>query len=206
MNFLKITLATVIFIMSFTIQSNVAKAQSCPSGFSYYEVPMLINGCNYIVQYCVKCANGPYPAELEIKGFILTQGNQQWTFQQVTNYIYNTSSNYQFIVDMFCTNDDVPPCEFSSGTFIVKEWMCWNVVKFNYFGDIVYKYKPCDNNSYCEKEITQCWDEDDNVMRIYVINTTIVGEYNCTLGAEEVPLPTELDKPSECFIYATDCM
>ncbi len=58
MNLIKLTLATLIFVMSFAMQSNEVKAQTidCPTGWQYHEFTATdANGCTYTLKFCYQC-------------------------------------------------------------------------------------------------------------------------------------------------------
>jgi hypothetical protein len=172
---------------------------------------MIINGCVYEVDICVKCALGPEPPEIYIRGFsniILSPPcTQTWSIQEVLNYITNQISTFTFIYTELCSPlYPIPPCPTLSVTHTYRHWVCWKKELIQVFGITKMYYSPCDYDSWCEEEIQYCYDPIANVYQRHRTNgPTLIGSISCTLEGSQVPDPEEIEEESECWIYHTPC-
>jgi len=208
MTVIKYILIIVSIMMLFALTSNEAKAQ-CPSGYTYYELPMNINGCDYIIQVCVQCGTGPVPAKISLIGIIFKLEPacvQQWSFDQVTAFVRNTINAPHFVYNTFCQQYwQIPNCiTLPPKEVHYTEPICWNITKVSYFGQDALSYSPCDD-SYCKSVYEICFNPITQQYEQTFISLEIMGDVTCTLGIEEIDIPIEYNEPTECFVYPTLC-
>jgi len=208
MSIIKHLLIIMSITMLFALTSNETKAQ-CPSGYTYNEITMNVNGCDYIVQVCVLCGSGPTPTLLRLVGIMQITDppcTQQWSFQMVANDIRNRISVPNFIQNNFCTQGwSVQPCSLGTKRIQYIEPICWNITKINHFGEDVLAYWPCDHNTYCLQDYDICFNELTQIYDITIHFWGIIGEVDCILDHTQVNEPTKYNEPTECFIYPTPC-
>jgi len=188
-----------------------AKAQ-CQTGYTPRTLNIEVNGCTYQVNVCVKCVTGPTPGEIKIRDItqIVTEPacEQEWSFQEVLNYINNHISTFDFMNTYLCLSITAPPCPGQSNVYTFYHWVCYNIELISYFGEDHIVYRPCDYDNYCVESFTYCFQSippPGYFSKTRVSGPTMVGSVNCTLEAWEVDIPDEYNTTTECYIYHTLC-
>jgi len=197
--------AVIIF---FSYQSE-SKAQ-CPTGWTNVKVPLTINGCQYELDLCVYCSPLGNINQTQILSITklpsIHNCIQTWTFQQVVNYVNSQIGTSSFYNSYLCPNMTIPPCNDPNRiTRKYYDWTCWRVKKIMYFGQEHIVYAPCENSAYCYKEVDICIF--NGIVRETVVSgpTLMNGPINCTLEGSDIPVPSNYDEWSDCYIYHTDC-
>ncbi len=212
MKYLKITIATLIFLMSFAMHSNEAEAQ-CPTGFYNTTVNMVAGDCTYEVELCVYCGD-PTPSghqygEAHILGITripTTPECNPLTFQQVLDQIYSQISTYNFIDLYLCPDFGTPElCPNDDNEFTVYEYPCWKKGKYLFNGVETIGYTPCSWDEFCIITYAYCLDPQTGTIKRIEKSTTPPTSISCTLEGYEVPDPENLYEESDCFIYHTSC-
>jgi hypothetical protein len=197
----------ILFLLIFSL-SFEANAQ-CQTGFTPRTVNMNVNGCMYQVDICVKCPFTSGPTEVYIRSITQIPQHppctQSWTFQQVHDYINSQLQTSSFLDLYMCqTPYNPPPCPDQSDPIIFRHWVCWNIELISYFGEDHIVYRPCDYDNWCEEIFTVC-KSGNNYQWTRISGPTLIGTVSCTLEGSSVPIPTQYNTPTSCYIYHTPC-
>jgi hypothetical protein len=206
--------STLIFLTG--LLSNIPMRAQCPDGYQQRTITMTVNGCVYEADLCVYCTIGPRPSSAMISAIRKLDINceQSLTFSQVVQQIESQVFTYDYLY-MLCGPHIADPCPNHEPPYdpneiwTINHWVCWNMERISYNGDLAILYRPCDYDNYCIE--TGVWCLDYSTTPPTPVWTRIepvpymVGTVTCTLEGWEVLVPDELDQPSACFIYHTPC-
>ncbi len=203
MNLIKLTLASIIFVMSFTMQSNIAEAD-CPTGFNMTTKTITIGNCDYEVEICYSCGF-THPGDVLIGAFWQVNPNctNSLTISQILDALYAHIYNYSFILSELCPYGI--PCEEGWSEHEIHHWLCWKIQKINHLGEEILKYSPCDYDNACIEYTKMCYDWGTQTGHKETIGYSMQGSLNCTLEAWEITIPQQVGEVSECFINHTEC-
>ncbi len=197
-----------IVIMLFAYFSNTEAIAQCQPGYTLRTDTISVNGCNYAINMCVKCAVGPAPGDVILMEFIKLGAGclQTWNAQQVLTYINNHIKTSNYLLMHLCLAPIPYPCPAQGPEYTFRYWLCFNIEKISYFGEDHIVYRPCDYDNWCEEKYTYCYNpQTQKIEGTRTSGPTMVGSINCGLEAHMVPEPTEYDEPTECFIYHSPC-
>lgn len=171
------------------ISLNEAKAQ-CDAGFTPTTYQVTIGSCLYNVTICLQC-NVAYPSRI---GTYIYYSKVNSNCVQLLNDWEVNSKIYNDLYSAIRLNSlcGLPgPCGVSPRTWRVQEPRC-------FYKDIDGGVQNCDVETYCEYEISICWDPIKNV---FVRTKTLIASfgYMCTISWETNP------PIGECFYYNENC-
>lgn len=191
-------------------QEETAKAQ-CPAGFSKITRVIMVNGCPYEAEICIKCATGPAPGLAEVIGVTklpttppCTTGLNQ---SEVTSFIMGMVGTYSFLQSI-CTSlpSNPPPCPDNSTRFTIKFPLCWSIEKIEYFEEDYLIYSDCTPGTYCEVTYSYCYDPvAGEIVKNIFSQTLFGGPVSCTKEGWEIQIPIDYDDPTDCYIYRSEC-
>ena len=189
------------------IITNINVEASCPPGFTQTTVRLTIAGCDYDVEVCYKCGV-TYPGEIIINWVTEVDHscNNFLSIEQIIQQAKVEISSAQFIYSNLCVGGGYmnPPCNelgTSYAVFTIPHKYCWSVQWIYYFGEMVLRYTPCDENAECNETIGYCW----NGTGYDKVYSHFTGPQSppCELEAHEITIPPYPYGPSECFILLT---
>ncbi len=141
------------FLLGITVNS-----KACEPGYTPYSMPIIYNGCNYIVDFCYKCSpTGADPNNVIVNG---------WTNMSGSNCPDNGIKGYidQQIKDLYFTLCDIPPCsgpndytEFTIGWPMCAKWVNTVWVNGNGVTQNWFHYEFCEGG-ICYGTVCLCWD------------------------------------------------
>ena len=201
-----------MIVIALSFIATIAYSQ-CPPDYTPRKVEILINGCPYDVELCVKCSVlGYLPDCVAVSGFIKKPTSPVCTTdvglsaQQKLAYIESQVENPDFWNTWLCSPVvPPPPCPSQSDPITILHFYCWKMVGVIYFGEFGIHYQVCNTDAWCEETITWCYDPIANEYQRTTSGPTNVGTKSCSLEGWQVTVPTEEDEESECYIYHTPC-
>jgi hypothetical protein len=172
----------------------------CPDGYTQWNGPMTVGGCQYNVKVCYKCEVSGNASAVQIFSFSKENPNcdpgmdANEIYQALVDQIYTSG----FITTYLCQS--VPPCDVPpyGFEFILAYDVCWQ--KKNEGGIMV--YHPCwDGQVICYMLYRICWDNGVPVP-VLLDGPDITGESYCS-GTE--PANPPVGQESTCFSFNTPC-
>lgn len=213
----RLTLLAVSLLIGFSANNSELKAQ-CPPGYTFSEIAMTLDKCDYVVQVCTQCL--PTGA-----GKIMLRG---WMPQDKKCVAIDDNEVRRLILEkllspyyyqLICPNP-FPPCETGEfKEFEVYTPLCWKIMKdLDHNNNEVMRLLPC-GDAYCVQRKRACRDMQNGGELVWTQDPPyIVGIPECTLP---MPIyssndPKELTitviynnlnvgESSDCYLVQTKC-
>lgn len=189
----------LMMILSLHLQSHVNP--SCPPGYTLETDTVYIDGCPFLVDFCLKC-EPHYPGELFLRK-IPQLGCEPTSVASadIPKHILNNISTYVNFFWRHC--NELPPCSLGYEEIKIAYPYCWDI--YHYAQD-KYSYMPCDFENYCLVTSEYCIDE-YGLPSQTVKSASNVGDdgiANCETKASDVTEPP-LHNTSDCYHINTPC-
>ncbi len=191
MNLIKLTLASIIFVMSFAMQSSEVKAQ-CEDGYNFYSFQILYPNSNCIIDisFCYRCSTfGPSPIST-IKNINWSYSNPNSTCPEGDLYEWVISE----IVSRYYDLCNVPPCDEGNATFTVEMPLCIFAKNILYphqdgtMHNLTFKYS-CETDFSCIWTYEICYNPITDEYEIDNIQKFESGSPACPLVMPTLPPP-----------------
>ncbi len=184
MNLIKLTLATLIFVMSFAMQSNEVEAQSCPPGYTYHSVQLAYPGtsCIYEVSFCYKCNHfGVGDANIKnVKAEVIAPHSSCPT-DDIEAWSHNIA------LDEYVDLCNYPPCDEDMLTITVEMPLCIKKRNIVFSNGNITVIEDCIENDYvCLATYEVCFDE---LLQQYVFTPASIISYGtpCSYTIPVIP-------------------
>ncbi|MFY8161801.1 MAG: hypothetical protein ACOVNU_10765 [Candidatus Kapaibacteriota bacterium] len=198
----KVLLFAILLISLFGFNLNKSEAQ-CPTGWSFQNFIININGCNYSVNVCYKCA----PTALDATEFdilspldpINPSCTQTWTEDQVINYAYNQVRQRIYLTSL-C---EARPCDQTPKSRIkFVQYACWEYYRDSN-GNL--HLQACVNDAKCEVEYEVCNNGSALEWTIFSTNWVASTTPTCSYPNSTIPIPQDNNTSSGCYRISTPC-
>jgi hypothetical protein len=198
----KIAIIAILLISFLGMNLQEGKGQ-CPTGFTFTNMTITINGCAYNVPVCYKCAPTALDAAIIEPIIVATQidpnCNQTWDMAQVIAAI-NVAVRERIYLSQLC---EVRPCnQPPKSKMLFRQYACWEYRR-DTNGNL--HLQACTNNAICETEYEVCFDGTDFVWSVLTANWYNSSEPTCIFPTIPVWPPTPTNSSSGCFRMPSPC-
>ncbi len=201
----KIAVIAILLISFFGMNLEEGKAQ-CPTGYSFTNMVININGCLYGVPVCYKCAPTALDATIvdTIKTFTKLDSNCTPS-PSITDSALVLAINEEVANRIYYSQlCEVRPCgQMPRTTMLFREYACWEMYRDNN-GNV--HYQACTSGAVCETLKSPCFNGTNIVWTILSRNWMNDDEPECEYpSGGNIPIPDEWDASSGCYRLGTSC-
>ncbi len=199
----------IVLLVVFTLgQNSNLIAQPCASGWVTPTRTMTINGCDYIVNFCVDC-NPLMGTTIRVMGFTEVDQNcvpsPFLNTSQLLNEITERVLSDKTLLTSFCSGDVLKPCDApppsTNLAVTIAENLCWQKETLS---NGTVDYRACYwLTAYCSTTWTLCINSQGGVDRFIYHSPEISGdEDDCT---DPEPADPPIGQTTGCYRVNTRC-
>lgn len=169
---------------------------------------MVIDGCEIQAYFCVRCAATMFPDQVDVHLHhfeILSDCAAKHNMNEWIYMIMREAANPAFVNGVLCLSG-VEPCPYTSRLIQTKHFLCWKTKMDMRGSQIIFKFSPCETNSYCLESYRACYDPNTGQYVYSERQFNPGGDPSCEVPASEIPYPTVVGQESTpCGLVSWPC-